>query len=599
MKKGTFRSYWFLITVGIFIFGCAKVSVPTGGPKDSEIPGVVRSLPENGATSFSKNEIIVTFNEYVVLDRISEKFMVSPPMRIRPDIFVRGKNVHIRYEDQLRDTTTYTFYFQDAIRDLNEGNTINNYQFVFSTGPFIDSLSVTGNVWSALDLDPPENTMVMLHRQLEDTAVVKQIPDYITRATAKGEFRIDNISPGIYRLYALVDIDNSKNYNNRDESFAFHDVPVRITPEKNYLPLKTDSAAAAVSKPAGPGAPFIPPVAGEYHLTLFQAEKKLHYLTSSSRTKPYHLTYTLSLPTDSLNFDFSIPDASPGSYFIERNTTHDTITVWLTDTTIYNRQQIETIVTFPFTDTLGITDLRTDTIPMRYLAPRAPRVKAARRTPFNVSTGLTAQVRPDRQITLTAPAPFMPPDTSGIDLFELQKEQKITQSFSMERDTNNACLYYLNTTLKPGNSYLFIADSAAFRSIYGDISDSIGVRFSVRTPESFGKLILDIKGYEGGKIIQVLDNLDKPVREVYFGNTGKIEFPLLEKGKYRVRAIFDLNDDGKWTTGDFDTHRQPEPVSYYPEELEIKENWEIIQPWELEPGNFKEAILQKVKTSGR
>ena len=154
MKKSAILKFLIIIQTGILIFGCARTSVPTGGPKDKEIPVILKSVPENGAKNFRGNEIIVSFDEYVVLDQITEKFMVSPPMKKRPDIFTKGKSIRIGFENELRDSTTYTFYFQDAIRDLNEGNAINNYQFVFSTGPFIDSLSVTGNVYSAPDLSP-------------------------------------------------------------------------------------------------------------------------------------------------------------------------------------------------------------------------------------------------------------------------------------------------------------------------------------------------------------------------------------------------------------------------------------------------------------
>jgi hypothetical protein len=599
MRACTVRSFWFMIPAWILIFGCAKTSVPTGGPKDKEMPVVLKSVPVNGATKFNGKEIVIAFDEYVVLDKISEKFMVSPPMKKRPDVFTRGKSVHIKYEDQLRDSTTYTFYFQDAIRDLNEGNAINNYQFVFSTGPVIDSLSVTGNVYSALNLDPPENTMVLLYSQLEDSSVVKQLPGYITRATGNGEFRIDNVHAGTYRLYALVDADNSKNYNNRDEMFAFYDKPVQIIPEKNYLPVKKDTVTIKITKPADAKTPFIPPVIGEYSLTLFQAEKRLHYLTSSARKQPYQMVYTLSLPPDSLKFNFSIPGVSGDKYFIEKSKNLDTITVWLTDSTIYDQQQIETFVDFPFTDTLGITGMKTDTVPMRYLAPRAPRTKVVKRTPYKVKADISGQVRPDKKIILNAPAPFKPPDTSRLAFFEFLKEGKIRQPFSLAKDTNNSCRYYVNTDLKPGKNYLFITDSAAFSSIYGEYSDSAGIKFSVMTPETFGKLTLGISGYEGGRIIQLLDNTEKLVRQVYLKNNGKLEFPLLEKGKYRIRAIFDLNNDGKWTTGDFDIHRQPEPVTYYPEEIEIKENWIITQPWELMLKNYKEPKLQKIKTSVR
>jgi hypothetical protein len=599
MRHCNIRSSWFLIPASILIFGCAKMNTPSGGPKDKEIPVILRSVPANGATSFNGKEIVITFNEYVVLDKISEKFMVSPPMKKRPDVFVRGKNINIRYDDQLRDSTTYTFYFQDAIRDLNEGNAINNYQFVFSTAPFIDSLSVTGNVYSALNLDPPENTLVLLYDQLADTSVIRQIPVYITRASANGEYRIDNVHPGTYRLYALVDADNSKNYNNKDELFAFYDNPIQIVPEKNYLPVKKDTAKTTAVKPVTGKPPFVPPVTGEYQLILFQAEKKLHYLTSSSRKQSYELLYTLSLPPDSSDLEFSIPGVSPDKYFLERNKNRDSIIVWLTDSTVYHRKQIETIVKFPFTDTLGVTGLKTDTVLMNFQAPKPARGKVPKRTSYKVKTGILSQERPDKKIILTAPAPFKPPDTSRISFYEVAKEVKLRHPFSLAKDTSNSCRYYVNTELKPGKSYIFIADSASFTSIYGETCDSTAIRFLVSTPITFGNLTLDITGTEGSRIIQLLDNNEKLLRQAYIKNNGKIEFPLLEKGKYRIRAIFDLNNDGKWTTGDFDSHRQPEPVSYYPEEIEVKENWNITQPWELIMNNFKEPKLQKLKTTNR
>jgi hypothetical protein len=119
-------------------FGCAKINSPSGGPKDREAPLIVRSMPDNGTVNFTGNEISITFNEYVVLDQINEKFMVSPPMNVKPRVFIRGKSVRIGFDEELKASTTYTFYFQDAIRDLNEGNPINSASCI-STGPFIDS----------------------------------------------------------------------------------------------------------------------------------------------------------------------------------------------------------------------------------------------------------------------------------------------------------------------------------------------------------------------------------------------------------------------------------------------------------------------------
>src|SRR5512142_2609849 len=115
----------------LFILGCAKVNTPSGGPKDKEPPVVTGTVPEYGAKNFKGKEVSISFNEYVVLDKISEKFMVSPPIAKKPQVVTRGKSVRVSFDGKLKDSTTYTFYFQDAIRDLNEGNPINNYQFVF------------------------------------------------------------------------------------------------------------------------------------------------------------------------------------------------------------------------------------------------------------------------------------------------------------------------------------------------------------------------------------------------------------------------------------------------------------------------------------
>jgi len=628
MKEQAFRYLLLFWAAFGLIAGCAKVSSPSGGPRDREAPVIVKSSPANGTVNFRGKEIVITFNEYVVLDRINEKFMVSPPMKLKPRVFTRNKDVRIQFNEALRDSTTYTFYFQDAIRDLNEGNAINNYQFVVSTGPVIDSLSVTGNVAGSVNLDPPENTLMLLYSQLADSFAVKHLPDYITRAEFNGEFRIDNVKPGNYRLYALKDLDNSKNYNNPDEEFGFYPETVEITPEKNYLPVKKDSAeikpdetdlkvkaAKASDKPAaaiaGSGAASSqagtsektlvePPEIGEYQVFLFQAEKKNHYLTSSRRPLAYQMIYTLSLPPENLGFGFHIPEVEEDKYFIENSRNRDTITVWLTDSTVYNKPLLSTIVEFPFTDSLGITALKTDTFTMRYLAPRPARSKVVKRTPYKINFGLRAgQLKPDIRVKITAPLPFADPDTTGIWLFETTKDEKLKIPVSFRKDSANSCIYYMDTDLQAGKSYLFIADSAAFKSIYGDFNDSTGIKFSLLTPDAYGKLTLNIKNHSGGRIVQLLDKSEKLVREKYMEEDGPVEFTLLDKGTYRVRVIYDLNGDRRWTTGDFTLHRQPEPVSYYPTEIDIKANWEVEQNWDIGQKNVKDARLLNIKSPAR
>ena len=356
-KRSIFRHITHIVIGFIMIAGCAKISSPTGGPKDNEPPVILKSVPGNGARNFRGKKIVITFNEYVVLDKINEKFMVSPPMERKPEILIRGKNVIIEYDEELRDSTTYTFYFQDAVRDLNEGNAISNYQFVFSTGPVIDSLSVTGNIYKSNDLNPPEATLVVLYIEKEDSAFMKHIPAYIAMSDKNGYFRIDNVGAREYKIYALKDADNSKNFNLADEEIAFLDSTIFVTPEKSWLPVVQDSVKPL---PKDPKAADTIVLQGDYRLFLFQHQKKLHYLTSSARNMAYRLGYTLSLPPDTLGFHFSIPGTDSSSYYIETNKARDTIQVWLTDTALYRQQIINSVIKYPFTDTAGVIALRED-----------------------------------------------------------------------------------------------------------------------------------------------------------------------------------------------------------------------------------------------
>jgi len=235
---------------------------------------------------------------------------------------------------------------------------------------------------------------------------------------------------------------------------------------------------------------------------------------------------------------------------------------------------------------------------MRFVTPvtRTARGQAPKRIPYNITHSLTGQIRPAARIPVMAPSPMRTPDTSAIYLYELLKEGRKRIPVTLCPDSSTLCRWFMNAELKSGKNYLFISDSAAFTSIYGEYSDSTGTKFSVPGPESYGKLILDVKGHYGGKIIQLLNEKEDLVRQTYLADTARIEFPLLSQGKYKLRAICDLDGNGEWTTGDFDVHRQPEPVSYYPGLIEIKENWEVVNPWKFSPVNFKQYELQIRKT---
>jgi uncharacterized protein (DUF2141 family) len=598
----------FCIMALILTGSCAKISSPAGGLRDKKPPVVLKSDPANKALNYKGKDVSITFDEYVVLDNINDKFLASPPMKRKPRVFTRGKNVIIAFDDKLKDSSTYTFYFQDAIRDLNEGNILNNYQFVFSTGNVIDTISVTGNVYNSFNLEAPAKTMVMLYRELADSAVKKHLPDYISKVKDDGYFRIDNVRPGIYKLYALKDADNSRTFNLNDEEFAFMNNAVSITPEKNYIPPVKDTVA--VKKPAPKTAAKttetgnkaelkdqVPvPISGEYPLMLFAHKKTAHYLTTSGRPVKYQLAYALSLPPDTMKFRFYIPDYGEDKYLLERSRNNDTLKVWLTDSTLYSQPAINTILTYPFTDTLGILGYKQDTITMRFTPPRVSRNQKVKRVPFSFDSNIkSGALKPGSPIVFNSTTPFRTPDTSRIRLYSLNGSKKERVPYLLQKDKSNICRYSMTAEITKEKKYLFIADSASFSNIFGECNDSIGIRFSQRDPETYNSVKLNIHNYNGSRIIQLLDSKEKILREEVQNKDGIVEFKFLDAGNYRLRVIYDLNNDGKWTTGDFTTGRQPEPVSYYPSELELKTGWNAEQDWDIGKMYYKEPKLREKK----
>jgi len=583
------------------IFSCARQMPPSGGPRDITPPKIVKSVPANGAISFKGKSVVITFDEFIALEKMDEKFMISPPVKKKPDIVLKEKNLYINFHEKLKDSTTYTLYFQDAVRDLNEGNAIHNFQFVFSTGNVLDSLSVTGNIYNSSNLEVPENTQILMYKTLADTAPVKLLPDYISLADINGGFRINNVRQGTYKLYGLQDKNSNKKYDLSDEGFAFMDNPVQITSVKNYLPvvipkdtikIKPAKGLIILKKPEE-----IPLINGEYKLFLFIAPKRNHYLASSGRKTANLLNYTLSLPPDSTGFVFKIPDADNKSYFLEKNTMGDSIAVWLTDSLLYSKQQINTIVGYPYTDSTGITKLKTDTIPLRFVFTKAIKTKEAM-TKYTYSTNLSGGIlKPAQQIIFSSQTPFRAPDTAKIRIYETTKTGKTIVPYFFIKDSLNSKRYYLKSKFKEGSNYLFIANRASFGDIYGKSADSLGIKFFVREADTYGRLTMPVKNVHCATIIQLLDQQEKVLSERKIKTDSKVEFPLLEKGFYRVRAIFDLNGDGKWTTGDYKIKRQPEPVLYYPGEIEIKIDWEVIIPdaWDLGKMNYKDQKLRTKK----
>ncbi len=228
----------FIYTVSILNSGCAQVGMPTGGIRDSLPPVLLNANPKNGSLNVKENRIVLTFNEYVQLQDVQQSLIVSPVPKINPNIDFKLKTVTIRMKDTLQPNTTYRIELGNSIRDLNESNPIKDYSFVFSTGPYIDSLTLSGNVELAETGQKADSTMyVFLYSDLSDSAVFKKKPAYITRITKDGNFNFKNLPAGDYHIFALKDDSGQKMYANKTQIFAFADSTVVISKNEKSVQL--------------------------------------------------------------------------------------------------------------------------------------------------------------------------------------------------------------------------------------------------------------------------------------------------------------------------------------------------------------------------
>jgi hypothetical protein len=299
MKK---VAYGFLVLIFLYKFlvyttGCAQIIPPTGGPRDSIPPVMLSAVPGDSTLNFKGNKIVLTFDEYIQLERAEEQLVISPVPKVSPFIEARLKEVTIRIKDTLEENTTYSINFGKSLKDLNEGNPYKNFTYLFSTGKYIDSGSLSGKVMIAETGKPDSTLIVMLHRNFTDSAVMKEKPRYFARLDSSGKFFFKNIAPGRYNLFALKDVSGQKMYMRTSDMFAFYDSAINVE-EKSIHPVLYAFAEGPEEKrpPAGSGTGTKKPAQ--------KKDKKLTY-TTNLETNQQDLLSTLDLKfNDSLvSFD--------------------------------------------------------------------------------------------------------------------------------------------------------------------------------------------------------------------------------------------------------------------------------------------------------
>ncbi len=635
MKKLLFSFIAFII---ITVIGCARMGSPDGGWYDEKPPEVMGSTPVDRAVNVNQKKIRIAFNEYVVVDNASENVIISPPQIEQAEIKTKGKSIVVELKDSLKENTTYTVDFSNAIKDNNEGNMMGNYTYSFSTGEEIDTMQVGGYVLDAETLEPIESMLAGLYAVAdtitEDTSIIKQFHTEpmlrVARTDATGHFSIKGVKPGEYRIYALKDVDGNFFLTpNSGEQTAFHSetiVPSVIDDTRQDTTMLDSLRIKSIDVVAYKH--FLP---DDIILRAFTEEQKTRNFIKSDRTDAEKFTliysYGDSLLPEVRGLNFPLED----NYILEANEKKDTITYWLRDTILVNTDSLEIEMTYRMTDTLGELVSQTDTLMLLPKLSYEKRMKQKEEEfeewqkkenkkkkrgeaydsimpppEFQLKSSVKNTLDPDQNITLEFSAPVARIDTAMIHIYIKRDTLWYNSRFLLRsKENTNIRTYELMAEWQPGFEYSVEIDSAAFIDIYGKATKGIKNGLKVKALEEYGTLQVNFPSLAGKNVIaQLLDQSDKVVKE-YKTDNGVAKFWYLSEKDYYFRVIIDSNDNGKWDTGEFDELRQPEEIYYYPKPISCRAKWDITESWnpfakalnEQKPSQLKKSSTSKSKTT--
>lgn len=658
--KGLLAPLPILLVTGLM--GCASIGSPGGGWYDETPPVLVKSDPAEGATGIKKQKITLRFDENVKLDNANEKLTISPPQVKSPAIMSNAKTVTIELKDSLIPNTTYTIDLGDAVQDNNEGNPLEGLSLTFSTGDHIDTMKVSGVVLNAADLEPITGAYVGIYKVYDDgrlvqgdslhgaDSIIALHPDSVFmyrsferagKTDAYGRFTISGVAPGSYRMYALLDGNTNYMYDVTTEDVAFLDslIVPSMEPCKIHdtiwskLNLHTVEKAVNSNKK---GKELIDTLAYDsivirdgwrylpdnLQLRMFNEGHYTLYLDEVQWKDSVHLNVRFATHMPSLPFitllgeeDLGAAEIDKDSWLIcEPNLTNDTLTYWIRDSLVYQRDTLALSMSYLFTQN-GEDILRTDTL---YLENPKPKVDESKKDKDKKKEedkakkkdkkrkkdkNLEDEVKKDSlpKITymklsllgkgdldiggrpkLEASAPLDSLDLSGLHLMYEKDSTWHAMEFRLEQDSLNLRRYTMHAIphFSPGFNYRIIADSASMHDVYGNPVDSTCLSFKEKKTDDYAHLLIHVSNAKEPAFVQLLSEKDDPVQQVAVKN-GQAKFVNVPEGKYYARLVEDTNNNGKFDFGSIMDHRQPEAVFYMSELLELRTNWNHEQHWDV------------------
>ncbi len=586
VTKNMIRNF-ILLGSGIIVLSCASMGSPSGGDYDFDPPKVLSSRPTPNETFVKSGKVQIVFDELVQIEKPMEKVIVTPPQRNFPIIRAQNNKVIVELKDTLLANTTYTIDFTDAIVDNNEKNALEDFALSFSTGAVVDTLSISGKVLAADNLEPVSGIYVGIHSNLSDTAFTTLPFKRISRTNELGKYSIKGIAPGEYKIYALDDVNRDYKYDNPGEAIAFLDkiiVPsveaaVRQDSVFNLKDLSFDTIKTVHYTK------FLP---DDIVLRSFTSDFKRQYLQKHERLTEDVISIYFGAPTAMPKIEtLDIPKPITDWSVLERTAGNDTLKFWITEKAIAAMDTLSLKVSYNMTDSLNKLQYVTDTL--NFISRSKKKVKDDKKkdkdeevTFLTLTTDIAQLFDVYKDINIEFDYPVKDFEKNKIFVQYQADSTYSNVDYVLEKDSLNPRKYRIQNKWIPGGQYRFVVDSATLHSYTGLWNDKQEVLFKVKTLDQYGSLDINIYNLPDSMpaFVELLDKSDKPVYRATVKD-DIASFIYLNPGIYYARIILDANGNGRWDPGDYSEMREPEMVNYYPKTFEIRAFWDITEDWDL------------------